>query len=142
MRIPRNINTEVEEEKREIASDIMKTIKYFWCKNKGKPVSWLLPPKTVKTIAKHNGHDENANYSTSCCVLHPFFSLLHQFLVVPSKHLARCFIFRVLIFLVHTWRNAFHLLHSFCQTNNLYIFHFLTNLLKKTKSLYHTLYGT
>jgi hypothetical protein len=47
VRIPRNINTDVDDAKREIASDIIKIRNDFSCKNTGNPVS-LLPPGTVK----------------------------------------------------------------------------------------------
>ena len=51
VRIPKNIKTEVEEENRDRASDIIKSMNNFSCKNIGMPESWPLPPGTVKTAA-------------------------------------------------------------------------------------------
>ena len=51
MRIPKNINTEDAEENSDRASDTIKSLNNFLLKNIGKPVSWLLPPGTVKAAA-------------------------------------------------------------------------------------------
>ena len=51
VRMPRNINNEVEAESRDRASDIIKTIKTFSFKKVGKPKSWSLPPGTVIAAA-------------------------------------------------------------------------------------------
>ena len=50
MRIPKNINTEVEEENNDNASDAIKTIKALLFINTGMPVSFLVPPGSVKAV--------------------------------------------------------------------------------------------
>ena len=49
--MPRNINTEVEEERRDSASHITKSVNTLLFKNIGKPVFESLPPGTVIAAA-------------------------------------------------------------------------------------------
>ena len=52
VRIDKKINIEEEEENSAIASDMKNTLNQILFKRIGVPVSWLLPPGTVKAAAK------------------------------------------------------------------------------------------
>jgi hypothetical protein len=113
VRTPKNINTEVDEEKSDRESDIMKSINTFFFKNIGRPVFWSLSPGTVMAAANITAYKNESPYhcTRSCGVLHPLLSLFHQVLLVLRKQFWWGYTIIVKSFLSIGMDNAFHLLH-------------------------------